>query len=115
MNCVVKRVNEYGYSGFVLWLSSESLLDNLNDIENALRELDVQGQVLIDQLFLTGDGYNRFLSCDFKGGKLDLRAACIVEPIELFCKETTRWLHDNYSYIENSILTESQRRQIRDG
>ena len=51
----------------------------------------------------------------FKNGKLDLNTAHVVFPVDFFRKETVQWLHDNYYYVENSILTESQRQKVKDG
>ena len=73
------------------------------------------GKILIDQLFITGDGNNRFISCNFKNGKLDFKTVHVVSPVDFFRKETVQWLHDNYSYVEHSILTESQRQKVKAG
>ena len=71
-------------------------------------------RILIDQLLITGNGSNRFMSCIFSNGRLDFKTAQIVTPSEFFRKETVEWLHDNYSYVENSILTEEQRQMKKD-
>lgn len=112
---VIKKINIEGYDRFLLWLSFESLLDHISCIEESPNMLKTSGKILIDQLFLTGDGDNRFISCDIKDGKLDFRTARIVTPAEFFRKETVQWLHDNYGYVENSILTETQRQKVREG
>lgn len=112
---IIKKICKDGYDRFLLWLSFESLLDHLDSIEESLNKLNTSGKILIDQLFLTGDGANRFISCEFKDGKLDFRTACIVKPADFFREKTVDWLHNHYSYVENSILTESQRQKIRDG
>ena len=111
---IIKKIEEEGYDRFLLWLSFESLLDHISSIEDSPNLLNASGKILIDQLFLTGDGDNRFISCDFKDGKLDFRTACIVRPTDFFRKETVNWLHDNYGYVENSILTEEQLQKVRD-
>lgn len=112
---VIKETNEDGYNRFLLWLSFESIIDHLASIEEAPSIVDSSGRLLIDQLFITGDEDNRFISCDFKNGKLDLKTAHIVSPVDFFRKETVRWLHDNYPNVEYSVLTESQRQKIKDG
>lgn len=111
---VVKETNNSDYDRFLLWLSSESLTDNLGSIEKTLNMIDSSGKLLIDQLFITGDGDNRFLCCDFENGKLDFKTAHIVSPADSFREETVQWLRDNYQYVEYSILTESQRQKIKD-
>ena len=69
---------------------------------------------MIDQLLITGHNDNRFLSCNFSHGKLDFTTARIVNPTNFFREETVDLLHDNYGYVENSILTDSQRQKVRD-
>lgn len=103
-----------GYDRHVLCLSFESLLSYIRKIESVLSKEAREERILIDQLLITGNGSNRFLSCVFSNGRLDFRTAQIVTPSKFFRKETVEWLHDNYSYVENSILTEEQRQMIKD-
>lgn len=77
--------------------------------------INSSGKILIDQLFITGNGYNRFICCNFKDGKLDFKTAYIVSPRAFFREETARWLHDNYQYVEYSLLTEDQRKKVKNG
>lgn len=103
-----------GYDRLVLCLSFESLLSYVRKIEAVLAVETKEERILIDQLLITGNGTNRFMSCKFSNGRLDFQTAQIVTPAEFFRKETVEWLHDNYSYVENSILTEDQRQKIKD-
>lgn len=103
-----------GYDRFILCLSFESLLSYIRKIEIVLAEETKEEILLIDQLLITGNGTNRFMSCKFSNGRLDFQTAQIVTPTEFFRRETIEWLHDNYSYVENSILTEGQRQKIKD-
>ena len=112
---VIKETNKDGYDRFLLWLSFESFVDNLDSIENAPNMVNSSGKILIDQLFITGNGDNRFICCNYKNGKLDFGTARIVSPVNSFREDTVQWLHDNYRYVEHSILTESQRQKIKDG
>ena len=110
---IIYKTNVDGYDRFVLCLSFESLLSYINKIEDVLAEDKCEERILIDQLLITGDDVNRFLSCDFSQGKFDFKTAKNVNPSEYYRKQTVEWLHDNYSYVKNSILTEDQRRKIR--
>ena len=103
-----------GYDRLVLCLSFESLLSYVRKIEAVLAVETKDERTLIDQLLIPGNGTNRFMSCKFSNGRLDYQTAQIVTPAEFFRKETVEWLHDNYSYVENSILTEDQRQKIKD-
>lgn len=108
------KTNAEGYGRLVLCLTFESLLSYINKIEKALSETEKDEIILIDQLLITGDGSNRFMSCLFSKGKFDFRTAHTVIPEEFYRKETVEFLHDNYCYVENSILTDAQRQKIRD-
>lgn len=110
---VVLQTNREEYGRLVLCLSSESLLSYIGKIENALALDGKDGRVLIDQLFVNGNGTNRFLSCELSNGKMDFATARIVVPDEYYRKETIAWLHDHDSYVENSILTEEQRQKVK--
>ena len=111
---IIFDANVDGYDKYVLCLSFESLLSYIEKIEAVLAEETTEKRILIDQLLITGNGTNRFMSCVFSNGRLDFKTAQNVTPTEFFRKETVKWLHDNYSYVENSILTEDQRQKIKD-
>lgn len=108
------KTNVEGYDRLVLCLTFESLLTYIKKIECSLSGTETDEIILIDQLLITGDGANRFMSCLFKNGKLDFRTAHTVIPAEYYRKKTVEFLHDNYCYVENSILTEAQRQKIKD-
>lgn len=108
------KTNAEDYSRMVLCLSSESLLTYIDKIEQALAEDDLDGRVLIDQLLITGNGSNRFISVSFSHGKFDMSTAQTVNPSDHYRKQTAEWLHNNYCYAENSILTAKQKKKIED-
>lgn len=111
---IIIKTNSENYDRLVLCLTSESLLTYIEKIEATLTKSHIEGKILIDQLLITGNGLNRFISCIFSKGRLNFKTTQIVEPAECIKKETIKWLHNNYSYVENSILTEEQRRNIKD-
>lgn len=108
------KTNVEGYDRFVLCLTFESLSTYIKEIECSLSGAEKDETILIDQLLVTGDGVNRFMSCLFKNGRLDFKTAHAVTPAEYYRKKTVEFLHDNYCYVENSILTEAQRQKIKD-
>lgn len=111
---VIIKVNIEGYDRFVLCLSFDSLFTYIEKIEDALAKNNTSEKILFDQLLITGNSANRFMSCDFLEGKLDFRTAHAVKPNDYFRKETVGWLHKNYCYVENSILTKEQREKIKE-
>lgn len=110
---VVLQTNGKEYDRLILCLSSESLLSYIGKIEDALALDAKEERILIDQLLLTGNGTNRFLSCEFANRKIDFATARTVVPNEYYRIRTITWLHDHDSYVDNSILTEEQRQKIR--
>lgn len=107
------ETNAEGYDRMILCLSSESLLAYIKKIEQTLAEDNLDGKVLIDQLLIIGNGSNRFMIVSFSHGKFDMKTAQTVNPTEHYRKVTAEWLHDNYRYAENSILTAKQRQKIK--
>ena len=110
---IILDTSAEGYDRLVLCLSFESLLSYINKIEDALALDGKEEKILIDQLLITGNGTNRFMSCEFSNGRINFKTAKTVEPDKCFREETLDWLHDNYSYVENSILTDEQRQKIK--
>lgn len=66
----ILRTNKEDYDRLVLCLSSESLFEYIEKIEQTLAEDNLDRKVLIDQLFITGNGTNRFMSIFFLMGNL---------------------------------------------
>ena len=110
---IIIKSNVKEYDRLIICLTSESLLTYIHKIENNLEENRKQ-ILLIDQLLITGNSSNRFIKCNFLRGKLDLDTAQIVEPLGCIKKETIKWLHNNYHYVKNSILTDEQCQKIKD-
>ena len=103
------------YETFILCLTSDSIYEYIDKIEAELNKHNGYiRNVLIDMLFITGNGKNRFMGCERSiNGKLNLTTSKIINPPSYFKQKTVEWLHDNYSYVENSILTDEQRRKIK--
>ena len=111
---IIIKTNVKEYDRLILCLTFESLLTYIHKIENNLeRNIGIK-HVLIDQLLITGNNSNRFIKCNFLRGELDLNTAQIVKPSDYIKKETVKWLHNNYHYVKNSILTNEQRQKIKD-
>lgn len=90
-----------------------AIVELIKESNEEIKHTKKDKRIFIDQLLITGNGTNRFMSCEFSKGKIDYKTAKSVNPDDYFRKETVYWLHDNYSYVENSILTEEQRNKIR--
>lgn len=78
---VIKNSNIKDYNAFVYWTCYDSIFDHLDELEEKLaKTLQSSGMVLFDQLFLTGDNYNRFFACEFENGKLNFKTAKAAFP-----------------------------------
>lgn len=110
----ILKTNAEDYSSLVVCLSSESLSTYITKIEQTLAKDNTDKKILIDQLLITGNGNNRFISLSFSRGKFDMKTARVVNPVEYYRQKTVKWLHNNYHYVEHSILTTKQRQKIKD-
>jgi len=112
---IIKEIDVDGYDKYLLCLTSESLINCFASIEASPKLANVSGRMLIDQLLITGDGDNRFLCCYYRNGKIDVTTATNVIPDRSVHVLTIQLLRENYCFVENSILTESQRQHIKKG
>lgn len=112
-NFVFEYIQHDKYNGFLLWLSSESIIDHLGEIEDLLKIFAFSGTFVIDQFFLTGNSENRFLCCEFSEGGVVFKEACPESSTDFFRRETVRFLHEDYEHVENSILTKELRGKIK--
>lgn len=113
MKFIIGQTKSKEYKAVLLLLSTESFIDQLREIEEDSNIKESSGTFLIDQLFLTGNNKNRFVSCYCENGKLDLETVHIVQPDISIQKEITEWLYSHYEYVENSILTKRQKEKIK--
>ena len=98
------------YDGFLLCLTFESVLNYLDSIKAEPLISSSKGILLIDQLLV-----NRFFSCLFDHGEINLSTAQTVLPADYYRKLATQLLRDNIPRLKYSILTDQQKESIRKG
>ena len=103
------------YDGFLLCLTFESVLNYLDSIKAEPLISSSKGILLIDQLLVSGNGKNRFFSCLFDHGEINLSTAQTVLPADYYRKLATQLLRDNIPRLKYSILTDQQKESIRKG
>lgn len=103
------------YDGFLLCLSFESVLNYLDSIETEPLILNGKGVLLIDQLLVSGNGQNRFFSCLFDHGEIDLSTAQTVFPAVYYRELAVKMLQKDIPRLEYSILTNRQKECIGKG
>lgn len=108
----IYQLKDKEYDGFLLCLTYESILNYLKSIESEAMISESKGVLLVDQLLTTGDGRNRFLVCPFDHGVLNVDAAENVCPKEYYKRLSIQLLRQNYTWLQNSILTDQQRNEV---
>lgn len=103
------------YDGLLLCLSFENILHYLNEIENELALSSSHGVLLIDQLLVTGNEYNRYMVCSYSNHKIDISTAENVLPNDWYRQLSIKMLQKNWNVLSNSILTDEQKENIRCG
>lgn len=112
---VLQRLNNKEYDGFLLCLTFENILNYMASIENEAMISGTKGLLLVDQLLVTGNGKNRFMLCPFEYGKVDISAVKNIYPSEYYKKLAGRLLLKNYTRLHNSILTDQQLSDVKNG
>lgn len=110
---VIRKVKKSSYDRFLLCLDFDSITTYKPLIESSPLIMHQTGKILIDQLLVTGNGQNRFISCEYLNGILDLATAQTVQADNYFKSMSIKWLNTHYAFVKNSILTENQRRCVQ--
>lgn len=111
----IYEMTDREYDGFLLCLTFESLIGYLDRIEMEPLISCSNGTLLIDQLLITGNGRNRYISCSFYNGKINTSSVKSVLPSEYYRKLSLNLLQKNYALLHNSILTDAQKEKIKKG
>lgn len=112
---ILERINEEEYQYFIISLTYESILNYLEKIEGEKVIQNSKGILLIDQLLISGNNKNRFMSCEYENGKLKLFTAKNVVCKEKIRNISSRILKNEVRIIKESILPEYQKRLILEG
>lgn len=103
------------YDGFVLCLTTESLFEYMDNIKSEALVNNSKGTLLIDQLLITGDQYNRYVTFDYDCGELILNSAKNVVPDDYYRKLAIDLLKENADALEYTLLTSYQKQCINAG
>lgn len=104
------------YDCMVICLTCESIFSYIDALQKAISDTGVkEGTILIDQLLISGNGENRFLTINYSNGLFDLTSAQNVEADIKYRQITSCELKNNELLLENSILTTEQISLIKKG
>lgn len=97
------------FSCQVLCLSYESIYSYINNIQTELKNRNIfNANILIDQLLITGNSQNRFLSIKFIDGNFCFNDAFNVVPEVIHRQFTASFLRQQQNLLKSSILTERE-------
>lgn len=117
INFKTYHLSEGAYNCFVICMSYKSIFDLFDQICIELKSKGITtAEVLFDQLFVTGNKNNRFLSITYNNGSLLHSTAANVLPTEKKYRQLTSYeFRKNNSLLDASALSEAQKAMIRKG
>jgi hypothetical protein len=110
---VLRKIEDGKY--YLFCLSFDSILNYLRDLENEEEIKANTGTLIIDQFLVVGNGENRFVSCGFSNGVIEISSANNFAPKAELDAFALNVLQDNSNFLDNSILTKKQRELILEG
>lgn len=91
---------------YLVCLSQDNFLNYIKAIENLIKNNKYRN-IIIDQLIITGNGYNRFVKCDINNRRINLISAKTIEKNPNFDEITKKAFKKNKSIMESSSLARS--------
>jgi hypothetical protein len=110
---VLHKIDDGKY--YLFCLSFYSILNYLRDLENEEEIKSNKGILIIDQFLVAGNGENRFLTCDFSDGVVEISSTKNFVPEAKLDALALNVLQDNFNLLNSSILTKKQRELIMEG
>lgn len=105
---LLREAHTEDFDGFLICFNHEGLMAYLDQIEQEPYIQDNKGTLLIDQLLVTGNGKNRFLSVPFDHGTMILEEADMIEPDLSYRKKSSEYLNEHSHLLTNTILTDQE-------
>lgn len=104
------------YDWQVVCLSYDSIYSYIQLIQNDLKTQNVRkAKVVFDQLLITGNNINRFLSIEFNENSFLFNTAQNITPEMSIRQKTHSILLKNIRLLDNCVLTEKQVNMIKKG
>ena len=107
---------ETEYKLLVLSVSYISPFDEIEKLENDLREMNFKGIVLFDLILCNGIGSDRFIKAYFDGNSFDSNTFEIVSNIKDDIKLiSSNFYKDNSDLIDKGVLSKQQSFLLKNG
>ena len=113
INYYLKQLNKDQY--YLICMDYNNILSYLDEIEKEALIKNNQGELIIDQLLVVGNGRNRFITCQFSYGKIKLNTAKNIDGSDVFKCISLEIFRKYFDQLKYSILTDSQLEQINLG
>ena len=113
INYYLQQLNDGQY--YLVCMDYNSILNYLDEVENESLIQSNEGNLIVDQLLVSGNGKNRFLACQFSYGKIILNTAKNIDSTDIFKRTSSELLNQNLDTLKYSILTDSQLELLRQG
>ncbi len=111
----IEKVNDTDYSIIVMSTSYINPLDEIEEIENYLRE-NFKGKVLFDMLLKNGLSSNRFMEAVFDGQKFDRNSFTTLSEVDYRIKEfAAKFYRRHKELLDYSILPKAYQFLIKKG
>lgn len=111
------RLNQSKYECLFVTTSFQDPFKSIHSIESGLKECKVEGYVLFDLLAQIGDNSERFMDAYFNGECFDISSFQFVDISKKssFRKMTMDYFHEHLFILEDTILTNLQKKMIANG
>jgi len=113
VNYLLKQLNNGRY--YLICIDPDSILNYLDELRQEPLLRSNAGELIVDQLLVTGNGRNRFLACQFSCGEIMLHTAKKIDSEDFYRRISVEALQQNINLLDYSILTEDQVEAIRQG
>ena len=106
---------EYLTDGIVVVFSTAYInpIAYLSKIEEDLRDIKFDGQVIFDLLLSNGYSSNRFVQATVKDSQINKSSIKILKTVDsLLLKKSHDFYSKNRKFVENSILGEQEQKEL---
>lgn len=110
---VLSGINEKMYGVLLLCLSHENIFSFCEELQQEPIIKNGKGNILLDQLLVTGNGNNRFVIIPYDNGRIDFSKARNTSVPQKIREISVELLSMNVASLQNTVLTDLQQEMVR--